>query len=1282
MSSINFGATVSMLTVATPSTGWLLGYDVDGYLKQKDSEGVITQVGLGGTASIPATPTLSEVLSMSNVTGTYSIVMGTQTIISTSNGYSYLSLDPGGSTASAQLKVSDGVNENGFVLVSGQSRILSTDGLNLSRIYVQNSLITEVITDSTLFFTSLATASYYSVKLEDTSLFTGSVNILESGSTYDTGTAYKIFLHLNSPNAITNNGVANSVIIGGENVTAEESNTVYLPQVVIRNGDKIKGAGGSILKFEESSDAILGIENNFLSINSIIGIFSSTSSSTYLSDKNGLLVRDTYTYSYSPSAPSPVTFISTEFSYVSAGIYNTVIIGGNNLTATASDTVYLGNKVNINNAYTLPDTDGSTSDVLLTDGSGNLYWDSIPPAVVSTFSLHQVLIEGNDTFNMDIMMGTGSSLVSGNLGGRIYLDKSGVTGNVFIGTNDSSTSDTHIDMTQTDLSIYTPGIYSKTFDSSVILSGNLEGLVYGSDYSATFATFSLVDKNYVNQLFNIASPTASNGIEEILPGIIGLGGTLSQVTTIYGDNFSLLNKGFSGYRVSAIDIGITFSNSFLLEITDTGPTPYDNYLEITSSEISLMSGSGNTSSGISSTPFGVSMIFGDTLNNTINTIYVGDPDSVLDGSLDNRMIVSDNLNNKGLVYYDDYVSNFTTYSLVTKGYVDLIPQHVENGLTQSITGNIGLGGMLTQQTIIDGNSQDLNIENLSRMTITASAYLDNKVIYDGYYSQQFADYSSYYAYVGETGGNTYSQIYLNINSAVLESYQLGSVAIGVYNEDQPNIDGSDNNRLIVSDKVHDKGLMYNGDYSANFTTHSLVSKGYVDSKIGNSPGNGLEFISSGVIGLGGTLSQAARIKADGNNFNIDGLSRLRFTASSYIETIVYNPGGETNRIFSGGSSYFNRIYDSSNLNYSTGFFIDNPSYASMTNAYLGSTYSTISVSDEGAFIEVGTGGGTFAGIYTYNYDEVSNDGSTNNSFIVRDDFNNKGLVYLDDYSSNFTTHSLVTKGYVDSIVSSSPGNGLDYVSTGIIGLGGTLSQNTTINSNGFDLSIGDANSIYLTSSNIYLNGEFGSTKTELYITYGGGGMTSYWEGNTYSQVAVGNQVILETFDGLNTNNFIITQNTNVVGDGSTDNLFVIKDETSSKGLVYQDDYTGNFTTHSLVSKGYVDSKKPYKVYTALLSQSGTASPTSVELENTFGVTATFSYISTGYYELYMTGQFTSGKTFIINGCPDQGPIGGNFGIFLTQYSDTNKIRLSTLDDSGTFYEAMLNNTSIEIRVYP
>jgi hypothetical protein len=51
----------------------------------------------------------------------------------------------------------------------------------------------------------------------------------------------------------------------------------------------------------------------------------------------------------------------------------------------------------------------------------------------------------------------------------------------------------------------------------------------------------------------------------------------------------------------------------------------------------------------------------------------------------------------------------------------------------------------------------------------------------------------------------------------------------------------------------------------------------------------------------------------------------------------------------------------------------------------------------------------------------------------------------------------------------------------------------------------------------------------------------------------------------------------------------------------------------------------YKSYVALITQSGTAAPTAIVLENTLG-DVTFSYISVGNYEVVTSGLFTADKT--------------------------------------------------------
>ena len=108
--------------------------------------------------------------------------------------------------------------------------------------------------------------------------------------------------------------------------------------------------------------------------------------------------------------------------------------------------------------------------------------------------------------------------------------------------------------------------------------------------------------------------------------------------------------------------------------------------------------------------------------------------------------------------------------------------------------------------------------------------------------------------------------------------------------------------------------------------------------------------------------------------------------------------------------------------------------------------------------------------------------------------------------------------------------------------------------------------------------------------------------------------------------------------------------------------------------------RPYKVYTALLSQSGTNAPTATVLENALGTTATWTRFGVGTYDLTLsTGSFTGNKT----------TINISNGDFSTWYSYGNpqtnvvSVRIVTADrnTSNPPTDSRLSNTFIEIRVY-
>jgi hypothetical protein len=172
-----------------------------------------------------------------------------------------------------------------------------------------------------------------------------------------------------------------------------------------------------------------------------------------------------------------------------AGVKNSAIIGGTGLISSDSDTVYLGNSVNINNEYTLPNTDGSADQYLKTDGNGSVTWDYM---IVTTPPLHEVLAVGNNTETQNIIMGTGTFIKSANGYGSIYFDNNNVSGNILISTDGVTKSKSFVEMNNSSL------VISAT--SGTITTGNLKGLQYSADYSATFENNSLVTKQYVVSL--------------------------------------------------------------------------------------------------------------------------------------------------------------------------------------------------------------------------------------------------------------------------------------------------------------------------------------------------------------------------------------------------------------------------------------------------------------------------------------------------------------------------------------------------------------------------------------------------------------------------------------------------------------------------------------------------------------------------------------------------------------------------------------------------------------
>jgi hypothetical protein len=103
----------------------------------------------------------------------------------------------------------------------------------------------------------------------------------------------------------------------------------------------------------------------------------------------------------------------------------------------------------------------------------------------------------------------------------------------------------------------------------------------------------------------------------------------------------------------------------------------------------------------------------------------------------------------------------------------------------------------------------------------------------------------------------------------------------------------------------------------------------------------------------------------------------------------------------------------------------------------------------------------------------------------------------------------------------------------------------------------------------------------------------------------------------------------------------------------------------------------YKVYTALLSQTGTASPTTIVLQNTIG-NISIAYESAGRYRIVGDDVFPFDKTYVspygfspLLDLPD--------GIW-TEVLGTNEIQIYSFSNADGA-DGQLNYTPIEVRLY-
>lgn len=420
MALVVFGEKIDILSIPNPEPGgFIVAYDLDGILKQKDEDGVVTT--FGGNAGGP----LSSVLSLGNNTGSNPIII---------NSTSYI--------------ISD--NNNNKINLGGSNISITTDNEG-----------------------------------------------------YNEG-----YIYMNSSTTMLGNGLSASLVIDKNASISTKWDSSNI-QTLSNNSYVLRVSGSDALRFVSGATSS-GIGNKVTAL------------------------------------------ISTNNSYVNSGVFSSVIIGGQGLTASQSNTVYLGNIVNINNKYNLPSVDGTVSQVLRTNGNGNLYWSSIG-VVTGTGSTNFLTrwTPNGSTLGNSLIRDNGSSLSINTALDSLYLLKmSTSTHSVtqFITNVTSDNSETE----KIALSASSLGINgSDNIGINVVSNGSLSSNI-----------------GVKSTVIDVLSPLNYGGTFEAMSGTFNIGGKF------------VANSGDSNYSLELQD-GTEEEGKFLKSVTGDGKTNWA-FIDLTS----------------------------------------------------------------------------------------------------------------------------------------------------------------------------------------------------------------------------------------------------------------------------------------------------------------------------------------------------------------------------------------------------------------------------------------------------------------------------------------------------------------------------------------------------------------------------------------------------------------------------------------------------------------------------------------------------------------------------
>jgi hypothetical protein len=333
---------------------------------------------------------------------------------------------------------------------------------------------------------------------------------------------------------------------------------------------------------------------------------------------------------------------------------------------------------------------GTTGDVTLNVNADNgleLVSDSV--GMGGTFSRH-TLINGAD-FDFKL-----TSVDYMALGSKVFdVDSDFVS-------IDSGTGSTQI-LSGVDTTISASSSINLTTETGNVTIGDLKGLQYTTDYSATFVGDSLITKTYADSLVSAASLTASNGLSVSGADVI-LGGDLTQNTAILAGGSYSLNIGYAaGEELTGFNVN---SASFEFQVIGGGGPE---------AHLSLNGINATLGADVST---GTSLIRGNIVK-----LQAG-PGTTLVLDNDENIFTDNSATQSGIEYAADYSATFKPNSLITKAYVDNLDSLQITGVTAgaglsgggtagdiTLNAEITVGGGLTFSAVGDAGTLEVKVDN-------------------------------------------------------------------------------------------------------------------------------------------------------------------------------------------------------------------------------------------------------------------------------------------------------------------------------------------------------------------------------------------------------------------------------------------------------------------------------------------------------------------------------------------------------------------------------------------